>query len=247
LLIFIRMTGLFVVTPIFGRRNIPTYFKIGFAFLLALIMVNTIQIPRLEYFNSIYMYALLALKEFLAGVAIGYVSYLVFTAIYLSGQVLDMQIGFGIVNVIDPLSNIQVPITSNFYFILCILVFFGVNGHHMIIRALFDSYRLVPIGSAVFDGTMMNDVVGLFGEMFKVGFKIAAPVVAALLVCDVALGVISKAMPQLNVFIVGMPLKIILGILVVLITIPVFITLAHSLIGVMNSQTYNLIKDMGVK
>lgn len=247
LLIFVRMTGLFVVAPIFGRRNIPAYFKIGFSFLLALILVNTVPLPKPEYYNNIYQYVFLAGKEFLVGIVLGYVSYLIFTAIYMAGQIIDMQIGFGMVNVLDPVSNIQVPVTSNFYFILAMLIFLTVNGHHVLIKALFESYNFVPLGGAVFNNALMNDITRLFGNMFLTGFKVSAPIVAATLITDIALGVISRTIPQLNVFVVGMPAKIILGLFIMVITVPSFISLLYVLINGMNTEMFNFIKDLGMK
>ena len=245
LLVFVRMTGLFVIAPIFGRRNIPTYFKIGFSFLLAVILVNTISIPELQYYENIYAFALLVFKEFIVGLTLGYVSYLVFTAIYMAGQIIDMQVGFGMVNVLDPVSNIQVPITSNFYFILSMLVFLAFNGHHALIKALFESYNLVPVGTAAFNNNLMNDIIRAFGNIFLIGFKISAPIVAAILISDIALGVISKSVPQLNFFVIGMPLKIALGMVVMILTIPMFISVVDVLINGMNHEMLNFIKDLG--
>jgi flagellar biosynthetic protein FliR len=247
LLVFVRMTGLFVISPIFGRRNIPAYFKIGFSFLLALIMINIIAIPELDYYNNIYQFVFLILKEFLVGLMLGYISYLLFSSIYIAGQLIDMQIGFGMVNVIDPMSNIQVPITSNFYFIMSMLFFLAMDGHHMLIRALFDSYEYVPLGGASFNHLLMNDIVRIIGNIFLIGFKIAAPITAAILVTDVALGVISKTVPQINVFVVGMPLKIFIGIAVMVVTIPMFVMLLETLVNGMSSEMLNFTKDMGYK
>jgi len=101
----------------------------------ALILVNTIKVQEL-YFSNIYEYFILVLKEFLVGITLGYVAYMIFTAIYVAGQFIDMQIGFGVVNVIDPLNSTQVSITSNFYFLLCMLVFLICRGHYILIRAL---------------------------------------------------------------------------------------------------------------
>jgi flagellar biosynthetic protein FliR len=241
------MTGLFVIAPIFGRRNMPVYFKIGFAFLLSLILVNTIKFSQPDYSNSIYEYFILIFREFMVGITIGYVAYVIFSAIYMAGQLIDTQIGFGIVNVLDPVSNIQVPLTANFYYILSMVVLLSVNGHHAIIRALFDSYKSVPLGKAVFNTQLLNDVLRVFGSMFLIGFKIAAPIAAAILVVDVALGVISKAIPQMNVFVVGMPLKILVGIVVMMVTIPMFMILLDTLFNGMNSEMLNFLKDMGTK
>ena len=246
LLIFIRMTGLFVIAPIFGRRNIPVYLKIGFSFMLALILVNSIGLQVLD-FNNIYEYFILVLKEFLVGITLGYVSYLIFSAIYLAGQMIDMQVGFGVVNVIDPLSNIQVPITSTFYFIFSMLIFLLCKGHYILIRALFYSYDFVPLGKAAFGPDLMNNILRIFGDVFIVSFKIGAPILAAILISDMALGIISKTVPQLNVFMVGMPLKILLGLAVIVLTLPMFVSLVENLIKVMDRDMYSILKDMGLK
>ncbi|MDP4093813.1 MAG: flagellar biosynthetic protein FliR [Bacillota bacterium] len=243
LLIFVRMTGLFVIAPIFGRRNIPAYLKVGFALLSSIILVNTISLPKLNYTNF-YEYGFLVAKEFVVGIVLGYVAYLMFTAIFLAGQIIDTQVGFGMVNVMDPMSNIQVSISSNFYFIISMLMFLGLNGHLMLIRGLFDSYKLIPLGSAIFSDKLMNDIIAVFGSTFALGFKIAAPIITAILITDISLGVISRALPQMNVFVVGMPLKIFLGILIMLITIPMFISVLDLIINGMHSDLMNFIKDL---
>jgi flagellar biosynthetic protein FliR len=244
LLVLVRMTGLFVIAPIFGRRNIPTYFKIGFSFFIALILVNTTAIQPVQYDGSILAYVLLVTREFIVGLSIGFVSYMVFTAIYVAGEIIDMQIGFGIVNVIDPISNIQVPITSNIYFILSMLLLFSVNGHHVIIKALFDSFSTLPLGTSVFDASLTDGLMKLFTTVFMTGFKIAAPIVAAILVTDIALGVISRMVPQLNIFVIGMPLKIFMGILIILITIPIFMTIMDFIFKTMDTSMLNFIKEL---
>ncbi|WP_010249126.1 flagellar biosynthetic protein FliR [Acetivibrio cellulolyticus] len=246
LLIFIRMAGLFVIAPIFSRANIPTYLKIGFSFMLALILVNTISNQNIVI-NNIYEFAALVIREFVVGITLGYVSYTIFNAIYIAGELIDMQIGFGVVNVIDPISNIQVSITSTFYFILCMLVFILCNGHHILIRALFSSYEYVPLGQAVFGSGLQSRILEIFGGIFLIAFKIAAPMLTAILITDVALGVISKTVPQLNVFVVGMPLKIILGLAVMVLTMPLFISIVETLIKGMDSEMLNFLKNMGPK
>lgn len=123
LLIFVRMTGLFVTAPIFGRRNIPVYYKVGFAFITAILASSVIRVDHVINTDNFLIFALYILKEFLVGIVIGFVAYAVFTCIYLAGQIIDMQIGFGMVNVFDPMSNIQIPITANLYFILAMIIF----------------------------------------------------------------------------------------------------------------------------
>jgi len=245
-LILVRMTGLFIISPVFGRNNVPVYVKIGFSVIMSLLLVNTIQVNDLSYINNIYQFLLIVLKEFITGLMIGFVSYMFFSVVYLAGQLIDIQIGFGMVNVLDPASNIQVPITSNFYFIISMIVFLGMRGHHMLIKAVFDSYEFVPLGGAVFDDRIVEDFIRIFGEVLVTGVKIAAPVTAAILLTDVALAILSKTSPQMNVFIVGMPLKVIIGLAVIMLSLPLFIMLLDLLFNGMNEEIINFIKTIGI-
>jgi len=242
LLVFIRVTGLFVVSPVFGRQNIPAYYKIGFSFFMAIILSYSIPVPDLGSYNSIFAFILLAAKEFLIGLVLGYISYLIITAIYLAGQMIDTHIGFGMVSVFDPVSNIQIPVTADFYFILAMLVFLTIDGHHLLIYTLSESFSRLPVGSmTVIEKPLLDSIVRLFGSVFVISFKIAAPVTAAILVVDVALGVIAKAVPQVNVFIVGLPIKILIGLLVILLTLAAFRNIVHVLTSGMQSEMTNLI------
>lgn len=245
LLIFVRMTGLFVTAPIFGHKNIPVYFKIGFAFTTAVLMASVIKVDNIIATDSFLLYAVYIIKEFIVGVVLGYIAYTVFTSIYIAGQIIDMQIGFGMVNVYDPISNIQVPVTANLYYILAMLIFLVTNGHHILIKALFQSFELIPLGSVAIGPKMMDNIIELFQQIFTIGFKIAAPIVAAVIVTDVVLGIISKTIPQMNVFVLGMPLKILIGIIIIMITIPAFIYIVAMLTDNMNIEIFKFIKDMG--
>ena len=245
LLVFVRMTGLFVVAPIFGRRNIPAYFKIGFSFFVSLILINTVAIGKVSYDESILGYVLLIIKEFMVGVATGFIAYLAFTAVYIAGEIIDMQIGFGIVSVMDPVSSIQIPVTSNLYFIISMLLFLSVNGHHYLIKALTDSFSSLPPGTAEFDAGLADGLMEVFSTVFETGFKIAAPVVAAILITDIALGAISRMVPQLNVFVIGMPLKIIVGILILVITLPMFVDVMETVFKTMSGSVQEFIKELG--
>ncbi|PYG89835.1 flagellar biosynthetic protein FliR [Ruminiclostridium sufflavum DSM 19573] len=244
LLVFVRMTGLFVIAPIFGR-NMPAYLKIGIAFTTAVLMTSVIKVDNIIATDSYLLYAFYVIKEFLVGVVIGFVAYALFTSIYIAGQIIDMQIGFGMVNVFDPISNIQVPITANLYYMMAMLIFLATNGHHLLIKALYQSFTLVPIGSAGVGPDMTENIIEVFRKMFSIGFKIAAPILAAILIADVVLGIISKTIPQMNVFVLGMPLKILVGLIIIMITIPAFIYIVTMISDSINIEIFKFLKDMG--
>ncbi len=244
LLIFVRMTGLFVTAPIFGRRNIPTYFKVGFAFTVSLLMANTIKVDHLLVVDNFLIYTMYIIKEFIVGIVIGFVAYAVFTCIYIAGQIIDMQMGFGMVNVMDPMSNIQVPVTANLYYMAAMLVFLITNGHHLLLKALFHSYTIIPLGTAVIGPELGDNIGYLFQNILSIGFRIGAPVVAAVIICDIVLGIVSKTIPQMNVFLLGMPIKIFIGLLLLLTTIPSFAYIVSQLTDTMNTDIYKFLKDM---
>ncbi len=212
--------------------------------MLALIVANTLEQPDPGSISNFVGYAFVIIKEFLVGMALGFVSYLIFTAVYLAGQIIDTKIGFGMVNILDPVSNIQVPVTANLYFTVSMLVFLMLKGHHMLIKALCDSFYLIPIGKAVWTDGLTAQVARTFSDVFILGLKISAPIIATILVTDVALGIISRTVPQINVFFVGMPVKILLGMVVMILTIPLFIYIVEMIINGMNDDVYNFMKGM---
>ncbi|HYE84006.1 MAG TPA: flagellar biosynthetic protein FliR [Clostridia bacterium] len=243
LLVFVRMSSLFVITPVFGRREMPSYLKIGLAFFCSYILVPMLGDVSTEYSNLL-SFAVIAGKEFLVGIIIGYVSFLVFSALYVAGQIIDMQIGFGMVNVLDPTMNTQVPITGNLIYILTTLFFLSIDGHHILLSALYKSYSVLPIDGFAFTEAMVNNMISVFTDTFVLGFKISIPVIAAALLAEVALGILSRTVPQMNVFVVGMPLKIGIGLLTLYIMMPVFIQIMTVTFDRMYGYIYLIIRSM---
>lgn len=245
LLIFIRMTGLFVLSPVFGRQNMPAIFKIGFSFFLTIIFVNTVDGFSLDYQDSLVLYMVYVAKELAIGIIMGYVTYVVVSGLYLAGQLIDMQVGFSFANVVDPITNIQVPLTSNFYYTYFILVFLLINGHHMLIRALFYSFQVLPVEKMTFSSAVIPELTTLLADMFGIALRIAAPIICAIFIADVVLGILSKTMPEMNVFMLGMPIKIIIGLIIMTITISASVAIAEGLVGIMQEKIVVFFQAMG--
>ena len=236
LLVLIRMSGLFILSPVFGRQNMPALFKIGFAFFLTLIYVTATENLAVDYQDSMVLYVVYVIKELAIGIIMGYVTYIIMSGIYLAGQIIDNQIGFGYANVLDPITNIQVPLTSNFYYTYIILIFLLINGHHMIIRALFYSYKVIPLGQLTFSADVIQELGSLMAEMFAIALRISAPIIAAVFIADVVLGVLSKTIPEMNVFVLGMPIKVMLGLIIITITISNAVPIAEGLTTLMEEN-----------
>ncbi|SHH27038.1 flagellar biosynthetic protein FliR [Caloranaerobacter azorensis DSM 13643] len=222
LLVFVRLSGIFIITPIFSRRNVPTIFKIVFTFFLTLIMINIVEFNQSQI--DIYHFIIYIIRELFLGIFIGFIMYLFFSSLYLAGKLVDMQLGFSMVNVLDPNSNIQVPITGNFFYILALLTFLVVNGHHVLIKTLLDLFNIIPLGSYVIKASIYKEILTITSNIFIIAFKLSSPILATIFITNVILGILARTMPQMNVFIVGMPLRIAIGIITLILMIPFIIT-----------------------
>lgn len=222
LLIFLRVLGLFTSAPVLSNRLVPIQMRIAIAFGVAMIVSPLFQDPAMP--ETLIGLVPAAVKEVLVGLIMGFVASLVFSAVQLAGQILDVTMGISIMNVLDPTTMTQMPLLGNLLYITGLLVFFAVGGHQMLIMALMDSYALVPLGTATFTSTVAEFMVGLASEMFIIGIKVAAPVMAALFVTVVALGMLNRAVPQMNVFVIGLPVQLGVGILILAIAIPLYVS-----------------------
>lgn len=243
LLVLVRMGSLFVITPVFGSRNVPSYLKIGFAFFCSVILTTLLKGVTVEY-TSFIAYAGMVLKELAVGIILGYASYMVFSALYIAGQIIDTQIGFGMVNVLDPMHDSQVPLTGNLMYILGLIFFMLIDGHHILLTALFKSYNILPINGFAFNDVLFNNMLHIFYETFAIGFKISIPIVAASLLAEVALGILAKTVPQMNVFVVGMPLKVGIGLLTFIVMLPMLINSMEVTFDKMYDYIYLILKSM---
>lgn len=238
LLILVRMAGLFLMSPVFGRQNLPAYFKVGLSlFLSYLVFSNKFLTLGIEV-SSFLEYGLLILREVLVGYVMGFITTLVFSAIWTAGQLIDTQIGFGIVNVIDPHSNIQVPLMGNFKNILALLTFFTLDGHHTLVKLIFGSYDIIPLGAAAITGDLTGLTVRFFANSFVLAIKIALPIIAITFLSEVAFGVLIRTVPQMNIFIIGIPVKIFIGLVAILVFIPIYI-------GSLNGIFDGMFRDIG--
>ena len=244
IIVFARMTGLFLLSPILGRRNIPSYAKIGLSLLLSYIVFSSKLVVLEAELNSWLHLAYCIIKELLVGFVMGFVTTLTFSAIWTAGQILDTQIGFGIISTIDPQNNIQIPLMANFNNMLALLLFFTLDGHHKLIQIIFDSYDLVPFGGGVITKNLSMGMVKLFTDSFILSVKIAIPIIAASFFSVIAFGILARAVPQINVFIVQIPFKIFIGLVVLLIAVPFFIRGLNILFENMFSNIATMIQEL---
>ncbi|MCI6100803.1 MAG: flagellar type III secretion system protein FliR [Selenomonas sp.] len=224
LLMLTRCSGIFMIAPFFGSLNIPVMVRAAAAFLFAVVLFPVVDgLGPVEAPTSVLMYTAAVLEELFIGWLIGFVAYVCFSAIHMAGKVMDMQVGFAIVNVMDPTSGQQIPLIGSFLYNLGLIVFLVTNGHHMIITALAESFRVVPLLTMQPNLSLTMIMVNFTNGVFVTGMKIAMPVTFAILLVNVALGILARTMPQMNIFVVGIPLQLMVGVGILAMLLPFYV------------------------
>lgn len=217
-LIVVRLSTALVVMPMFGARGVPPHTKIGLALFMALILVP-MQGP-LDLPPGIGVLMVAVIREAIVGLAIGFAIMLTFQGLELAGSLAGLQMGMGLGQVLDPLTGASSTALRRFYAVLATLVFFMINAHHEVISGLFTTFELVPLDTFTANDLSMPALIQLSAGLFVIAVRIAMPVVAAVFMADLAMALIARTMPQLNVLIVGLPIKVIIGLFVLAAALP---------------------------
>jgi flagellar biosynthetic protein FliR len=221
LLAGVRIAALFVLTPLFGAMPLPPRLRVLLALLLAAAMVTALQVApsaAAPAARSVGALALAALAEAAIGAAMAFGLFAAFAAFQFAGKLLDIQIGFSLGTVFDPVTRTQAPLLGTVLNLLGVMVFFTLDGHLLLMRGIAYSFTAMPPGQLPRTWELAA-FADQFGVMFLFGLTLAAPVVFALLLTDVGIGIASRTMPQLNIFTVGIPVKIVVGLLVFMATL----------------------------
>ena len=222
LLILGRISGLIISAPVLGDNTIPVPVKAGFAFILSLLFFPLVAAPNLGPNPGLLSLTLGMLREVSVGLMLGFTARVVFVGIQLAGEVIGFQMGIGVANVFDPSSDAQIPLLGQLQSVLAMFLFVVADGHHLLIRAVAESYTLVAPGAMQLTEGSFDYVVLLFSTIFVIGIQIGAPLIVAMLAANFSIGLIARSVPQVNVFVVGFPFTILLGILFLAVSFPFF-------------------------
>ncbi|MCL6648242.1 MAG: flagellar biosynthetic protein FliR [Chloroflexi bacterium] len=234
-LVLARVSGLMVASPIYSSRAVPPLVKAGFALVLAVVLFPPGTVPPAGLPGELLSFTGALLLNLVVGLALGFAATLVFAAIQTGAGLMGAQIGFGLSQIIDPMFEGAANTLETFYTLFATMVFLTLSGHHWLIAALRRTVELIPlVGMNLAPEPATGRLLVLAAELWMVAFQIALPVTGALLLTDVALGVLARAAPQMNVFALSLPLKVIVGVVVALVTLPAF---AASLDGTFRTMT----------
>lgn len=231
-LVACRVSTIFMIVPIFGGRSVPATVKIALSLLLSLVMVPLVSARVTALPDTLPEFLVLVGREIFVGAVVGFSVLVVFTALQAAGHLVGLQMGFSLANVVNPLTADHASLIDQFYGLLAALVFFSINGHHALLIGIAQTFDLVPVGRGDLGLPPAPVLLGWGREIFTVAVRIALPVMAALLLADVALAVVARSVPQLNVFVVGLPAKLGIAFLMLAITVPVVaVIMARQLAG----------------
>lgn len=222
LLALIRTGGFLTAAPAISHKAVPIPVRVGLTIILSVALVPLIssQLPDAPLVLSQLL--IIAAREMLTGVIIGFAFALLFTGIQAAGELIGLQVGFAMANVYDPSTERQMGVLGQLQLILGLLLFFTMDGHHLMIRAFFDSYQLVGVAGLNLNADGLGLLIRLTSVVFVIAVKVAAPVMASVFLTEIGLGIIARTVPQMNVFIVGFPLKIAVGLFMLATALPLF-------------------------
>ncbi|MCK8823535.1 flagellar biosynthetic protein FliR [Fuchsiella alkaliacetigena] len=245
MLIMSRVIGLFLIAPFYGSQAIPQRVKAAFAFMVTLVLRNVVTVDYLELPANIFFLAIDLLGELTIGLIIGFIVFLLFVAIQLAGQFLDMRMGLAMANIMDPEHASPTALTGQFKNILAILLFLVLNGHHFLLRAIAQSFTVVPLTELLLTDNLFVELLKIVGELYPIAFKIALPLIAVLFLTDLVFGLAVRAVPQMNIFVVGLPTKMLVGFLVLSMLIPIYVSTYRSLFREMFGNINQIITILG--
>lgn len=227
LLILMRVAGLIMTAPFFSYSSVPMRVRAALSVFLALVVIQTVPVISLQY-SGVFGYSVLILKETMLGVTLGLMCTICFYVVNLAGQLMDMEMGLSMANMFDPMTNMQFSVTGNLYNYLLLLMLVVTNMHYYILRAIVDSFSYFNVGEAVFDTvSLKNVVVDFIANYFMIAVRIILPVFCCMLLINVVLGVLAKAAPQMNMFVVGMQIKVLVGLIILVLVIQSFPMVAN--------------------
>ena len=245
ILVFLRVSAIIATMPVISETTIPFQIKAALSLLISLIVFPLVlsKIPHpADYQVLILMYRMAG--EVMIGVIIGFAAKLVFAGIQMAGDLIGFQMGLSVANVIDPITSEQVSTIADLQYLIAMLVFLSVDAHHIFFSAIIQSYSVLNPLTFHFSGQLIQMIFDFSQEMFVVAVKLGAPLMAIMLFTNVGLGIIARTVPQMNIFIVGFPLQISVGLIFLGLTAPLFVKITQGLFAGLETKVGLLLRLM---
>jgi len=224
-MVLLRISSFFMSIPIFFPRPTPRMARVGFCVIFTFLVLPGVNYENVKLINNNTALIIFAVAEVITGLTLGYITKFCFFSAQMAGQLMDFQVGFSMMSMFDPISNENVTLLGRLLYWFSMVMFFVVDGHHMLIRAIIDSFSVINIGKFILSQQSSMMMVKIFTEFFTLGLKIAIPIILIIIITDLSMGLVSRTVPQLNVMILGMPIKILVGLSCFALVLPVVMKL----------------------
>jgi flagellar biosynthetic protein FliR len=240
ILIFSRILGFFILVPFFSISGIPNQLRIGIILFISLITYPMVSYEPLEFYSLVSLIVPIG-KEIILGLGLGFVTTLLLSSLNFAGQFIDIDIGYSMVSVISPTSEEEIPVTANLFYIYTMIIVFITDFHHILIELIINSFNSLPLGSMIINDNYVDLLMILLKESFELGMRFAAPILIFIFSVNIILGLLSKAMPGMNVFMLGMPMKIFVGLILLFLILPMYFDLIVKILENIYGYTSKLI------
>ena len=244
-LVLLRMTGCIAFNPIFGRRNVPAMMQTGIALVLSLLIYTYSDVSTIGVIDSTVGLIVIGCKELAVGFVIGFVVSLFSYIIILGGEVMDMQMGLSMSKVYDPASNVSMSLSATFYNVLFIFTFFITNGHLTMMKLFLELEKAVPYGKVMLGSDVAQAMIGVFCQCTILGMKLAMPMIALQFLMEIGVGVLMKNIPQINVIMINIQAKILVGLVFIVVIFSPMMSFMDSAIESMFGAIVQISKLMG--
>lgn len=244
ILIFVRCVTFLWASPLMTLPGIPAVVKSGFGFVLAILIYPLVAETDIVLYSGLFGYGLMIAGEVAVGLGMGYICTLTFNAIRMAGQLIDMNVGFAMSQMMDPVSGSMNTLVGRFLYYVTLATFLAMDGHYGLIWGIAKSFELLPLHAAQFDGAVMLFVIRVFANAITLALKVAIPVTGALLMTDISLGMMGRTAPQMNIFMLGFPFKIMLGMVSLAVLLPLLGTVFATIFDQMHKDLLLLVRGL---
>ena len=245
LLILVRVVGFIATAPFYGMNNTPARVKVGLSvFVSVLLYYSLTPAPAVEY-DTVYGYAAIVLKEAITGLLLGFVVNICSSIINFAGSIIDMEVGFSMVTLMDPATKEMSSVSSNLYQYMVMLLLIVTGMYQYILKAFVEAYTLIPVNGAILSSeALLGSMIQFMGDSIILGFRICLPVFATMLLLNAVLGILAKVSPQLNMFAVGLQLKVLVGLSIMFFTASMLPGAADFIFTEMKTMMVSVVEGM---
>ena len=243
MLVFFRIVSILWLIPLLSSRYVSIIFKAGLSLMIAFLLYTSVNVT-VDVLKDPFSFFLLTAKEVFLGLTISFIVRIIFVSVSVAGDIVSLQTGFSFARFMDPFTQTQVSVLEQVKNLLAIMIFFAVDAHYIVFHAISTSLKQLPIGAASFKEPLLNYIIAATAKVFSLGFKIGAPIITTLFLVELAFGMLARMIPQVNIFIEGVPIKILITMMMLTISLSFVAPVIAGLFRGMDSDFIKIIRLM---